>query len=401
MSEHILDTMDLRRLGQALQQARQKRGLTQADAAKVIDVARTTLTAIEKGERRIKAEELTKLAAAYGRPVSDFVRTRPEIEPFEVQFRSVVRKTVEDDEQIIVAIDLLEALCRNYLELEQLTGKPLVRNYPPIYQYAGLPTEAAAEGLAIAERQRLGLGDGPIPILRNLLEQNVGLRIFYLPLEPSSKFSGIYFYEHNLGGCIAVNSYHPEERCRWTLAHDYAHFLADRYKPRVLLEDQYQRVPESERFADDFARYFLMPTQALTQRFNAMYREKGRFTPADLVKLAHYYGVSLEAMVYRLEGMKLIPSGVWERLKEKGFRVTDAKRQLGLDEIPTQRDKLPIGYQRLAVKAYNDERLSEGQLARFLQTDRLEARRLVLEAPWLAETGDEDIIDHDVTELVI
>jgi Zn-dependent peptidase ImmA (M78 family) len=273
-----------------------------------------------------------------------------------------------------------------------------VRNYPPLYQYKGMNIEPAAEGLAIAERHRLGLGDGPIPVLRNLLEQHVGLRIFYLPLEPSSKYSEIYAYNETLGGCLAINSQHPEERCRLSLAHGYAHFLADRYRPRVLMEDQYQRVPESERFAHSFATYFLMPTQALKQRFNAMYQEKGRVTPADLVKLAHYYGVSLQAMIYRLEEMRLIPSGIWEKLKEKGFRVKEARQQLGLAEFPAQRDKLPLGYQRLAVLAYNQEEISEGQLAHFLQTDRLEARQIAADPKWYVSES-EDVIDRDLTQL--
>ena len=392
--KNILDTIDVRKLGRELQQARQSQGLTQAAAAKILGVARTTLTAIEKGERRIKPDELTKLAEAYGRPIGDFVRSRPEIEPFQVQFRSSMMRSVEDDARIMESVHLLEELCRNYLELERVTGKSLVRNFPPIYQYGGMKTEPAAEGLAMRERSRLGLGDGPLPILRNILEQNVGLRIFYLPLEPSSKFSEIYFYEHNLGGCIAVNHSQPEERRRWSLAHAYAHFLADRYKPRVLMVDQYRRVPESERFADSFARYFLMPTSALTQRFNAMYQEKGRVTPADLVKLAHYYGVSLQAMIYRLEDMRLIPSGIWDRLKERGFKVGEARKQLGLGDIAAQEDKLPIGYQKLAVEAYHREELSEGQLAQFLQTDRLEARKIASEA------SQDDTIDHDLTQLV-
>jgi Zn-dependent peptidase ImmA (M78 family) len=293
------------------------------------------------------------------------------------------------------SVNLLEELCQNYLELEDLTGQSLGQNYLPVYQYKSRGVEAAAEGLAIRERNRLGLGDGPLPILRDILEQYVGLRIFYLPLV-SAKFSAIYFYEHTLGGCIAINSQHPEDRCRWSLTHDYAHFLADRYRPRVLGEDQYQRLPESERFADSFARYFLMPTNSVTQRFNAIYQEKERITPADLIKLAHYYGVSFEAMIYRLEDMKLIPSGIYERLKERGFKIEEARNKLGLEKIPAQREKLPIRYQRLAVEAYHQELLSEGQLAHLLQTDRLDVRRMVMDRPW---SESDEILDHDLTEL--
>jgi Zn-dependent peptidase ImmA (M78 family)/DNA-binding XRE family transcriptional regulator len=375
MDTNILDTIDTHELGKELQQARIKRGMTQEDAAKVIDVARTTITAIEKGERRIKAGELIKLAQAYGRQASDFVRPAPKIEPFQVQFRGPYTRTDEDATAITTYIDELERLCRNYLELEQITSSPLMRKYPLEYEIAGLRTAQAAESVAIEERNRLGLGDGPIPILRDILEQDVGLRIFYLPLHPS-KFSAIYLYTEQLGGCIAINSLHPEERRRWSLAHDYAHFLVHRYKPTVLIEEGYQRLPESERFADDFALYFLMPTAGLTRRFNDIRRMKGKITPADLCTLAHYYGVSVAAITLRLEDLNLLPTGIWDKLREGGFKVREAQRQLGLGAIPARDEKLPIRYHYLAVDAFDQALISEGQFAKFLGVDRLEARRV-------------------------
>lgn len=54
MTTNILDNIYLRTLGELLQQARKKCNMTQANAAKIIDAARTTMIAIEKGERRIK-----------------------------------------------------------------------------------------------------------------------------------------------------------------------------------------------------------------------------------------------------------------------------------------------------------------------------------------------------------
>ena len=66
---------DFRQVGMALQTARKRSNITQEAAADIIGVARTTIVAIEKGERRIKATELLKLARAYGRPLSDFVES--------------------------------------------------------------------------------------------------------------------------------------------------------------------------------------------------------------------------------------------------------------------------------------------------------------------------------------
>lgn len=401
MSDNILDTVDLAQLGKQLHQARKRQGLTQEAAAKLIDVARTTLTAIENGERRIKASELMKLAEAYGREVSDFLRARPQLPDLQVQFRSSMTRTVEDDARVMDAIDLLQELCLNYLELEELTQTPLRSSYPPLYRYEGRRTEQAAEGLAIAERHRLGLGEAPVPALRELLEKLVGLRIFYVPMQPSAKFSEIYFFDPLVGGCIAINQLHSnaKERCRWSLAHAYAHFLAHRSKPTISVNDEYQRKPESERFADAFAGYFLLPTHSITQRFNALYQsQEGKVTPADLVKLAHYYGVSFEALTRRLEEMRLIPSGIGERLQARGFKVKEAQDQLGLEAIAEPTDQLPLRYTKLAVEAYAQAAISEGELARYLRTDILTAREMA--AAYQEQLRSDPTIDQDLRDLV-
>ena len=370
MNKNILNSINMRELGKELQQARSKRGLTQAEAAKIIDVARTTLTAIEKGTRRIKSGELIKLARAYGRQVSDLVAARPPIESFAVQFRSSVLPEEQETEEIAEAVALLEELSRNYLELEQITGSPLIRKYPLEYAIAELPAKQAAEGVAQEERNRLGLGDGPIPVLRDTLEQDVGLRIFYIPMQPSSKFAGLYHYDDLLGGCIAVNVLHPEERRRWSLAHDYGHFLGHRYKQAV----SYFHT-KRERFADYFAGHFLMPTSGLMRRYNDIKQTRGKITPADLLTLGHYYGVSFSAILYRLEEMKLLTSGARDKL-QRGIKVREAQQQLGLEPLCMKSEKLPVYYRNLAVQAYTDSVISEGQLAKFLQVDRVEAREI-------------------------
>lgn len=374
MDVNILDTINTRELGKRLQEARQKRGLTQEDAAKILDVARTTITAIEKGERRLKASELIRLARAYGRQVSDFVRQRPAIESLQVQFRGPASLSQEDREAIAPQIGVFEEYCRDYLELENIAGSQQLRKYPAEYSIEGLSVEQAAEAIALEERNRLALGDGPIPILRDILEQDVGVRIFYLSLP--SQFSAMYFYSDQLGGCIAINRNHPEGRRRWSLAHDYLHFLAHRDTSSVFVEGEYQRVPESERIADAFARYFLMPTSGLTRRFNDLRRTKPTVTFADLCTLAYYYGVSVAALTLRLEEMRLLPLGLWGKLRESGLKVRDAQNELGLEAIPAQAEPLPVRYQYLALDAFDQELITEAQFAHFLHVDRLKARRI-------------------------
>jgi Zn-dependent peptidase ImmA (M78 family) len=131
-------------------------------------------------------------------------------------------------------------LIADYLELESIMDAPLAYRYPAEYASGDLD-EATAEGVALQERTRLKLGDGPIDNLRDLLEQEVGLRIFHLPLA-SSKYGAIYVYDDVIGACICVNSnIKTLERQRWSLVHDYSHFLVARQAPIVSAQDSYQR----------------------------------------------------------------------------------------------------------------------------------------------------------------
>ena len=380
MSTNILETIDPRRLGDSLQKARKKCGLTQAEAAQVIDAARTTLVAIEKGSRRIKPSELVKLARAYGRSISDFARAdnvANATEPFEVQFRAAYQRKPEEEAKIAPVIEQFEELCQNYLELEQIMNAPMPRNYPAEYDISHMPIEAVAESTALAERQRLGLGDGPISSLRDILEINVGVRIFYIKLP--GKYSEIYSYSEQLGGCMAINVDHPEERRRWSMAHGYLHFLAHRRKSVIDFDGQYQRMPMSEQLAETFPKYFLMPTSSLLKLFSDLSRHGKKFTTSNLFTLAHYYGVSVQALTHRLEGMKLVPSGLWERLKDRGLKVKQVQQQLELQEIKQRADSFPIHYQHLAIGALDEGLITEGRFADLLKVDRLDARRIALE----------------------
>lgn len=395
-------SIDPRTLGMRLQEARKARQLTQQQAADMLGVARTTVVAIEKGERRLQPVELVRLADLYGREVSDLLRRRVVTESFAVQFRALLAQDEHMDTELEAHVADFQRLCEDYHGLEDIRASPLPRKYPPEYDVTGAKPEQAAEDVASAERNRLGLGDGPLLHLRKLLENDVGLRIFYMPLP--SRVAGMFCYTDDLGGCIAVNAKHPQDRRRLSLAHEYAHFLTNRYRPDISVLFVYQRVPAHERFADAFARCFLLPASGLSRRFNTLRQtKKDGVTTADLLTLADLYQVSVEALVRRLEELRLIPIGTWERLSTAGFKVREAQQMPGIVAGgPAQADEqLPARYQYLAVEAHQRDELTEGQLARFLRTDRLDARRLVQKMenrPDVAEAGEVGELQIDFSE---
>lgn len=382
MTTHILDSIDPALLGRQLASARKARGLTQQAVAEALGLSRATVIALEKGDRRPKPGELVQLAGLYQRQVGDFVRAGalPPGDSFVVHFRSVRTPGSQvQDERREADVRTFEDLCRDYLEIERLTGSPLPRRYPEVYDVTHADAEEAAEEVAMSERQRLGLGDGPIGDLWGLLSSDVGLRIFAQAFR-DNRIAGLFVFTEEYGGCISVNARHPEERQRWTAAHEYAHFLTDRYRAEITVLPTFQRVPERERFADAFARHFLMPSSGLVRRFRAMRRAKeGPITPADVLVLGHLYQVSFAALMLRLEELRLISAGSWERLKGAGFKVTEARALLDLPPSQHRLAALPLRYEALAVQAFMRGELSQERLARLLRMQPVEARERVQE----------------------
>jgi Zn-dependent peptidase ImmA (M78 family)/DNA-binding XRE family transcriptional regulator len=377
MQEQALNNIDPKILGGRLQEARKARGLTQQAVAEEMDIARTTVVAIEKGERRVTPHELIKMAALYGRGVSDFVSRQFVVEAFAPQFRAALG-VAESHESELEEASELQVLAENYVELERIFGMPMAKAYPPPYSDAGSSAEQVAEEIATNERNRLGIGDGPLGSLRDRLENDVGLRIFYFPMSP--KIAGLFFYNDLLGGCVGINSKHPRDRRNWSLSHEYGHFLTSRYQVEVTLLREARRLSARERLADSFARFFLMPASGLNRRFSDIHRARDHgITLADILTLANIYQVSFQAMMLRLEELRRLPIGTWMRLSKQGFKVREAQQELGIEANAPVTDLLPQRYKTLAVLAYNKEKISEGQLAKMLRTDRVSARATVEE----------------------
>ena len=66
------DSVDRRKLGARLREAREYLGLSQDEVAKYLGIPRTALSHIESGQRRMDALELKKVALLYKRPVAYF-----------------------------------------------------------------------------------------------------------------------------------------------------------------------------------------------------------------------------------------------------------------------------------------------------------------------------------------
>jgi Zn-dependent peptidase ImmA (M78 family) len=284
------------------------------------------------------------------------------------------------------AVAEFQLLVEDYLQLERILTMPLPTSYASPYDLRGLNPQDAAEEIAARERNRLGLGDGPVSALRELFEADLGLRAFMLKLP--STVDALFACTDAAGGCIGVNCGHPLERQRMSMAHEYGHFVTRREQAEATTLTSYRRVPAEERYAHAFALAFLMPANGLRRRYHDLTRSRGGSpTPADVLRLSHLYQVSFQALTLRLEDLKLLSSGSYDRLEAAGFKVREAQSLLGLEPLPADRETFPLRYRFLAAEAYTQGLITEGQLAKFLRADRLTARQMAAELATAFSTG--------------
>lgn len=349
--------------------------MTQAAAAAAIDVARTTLVAIEQGRRRARVDELQKLAAAYTTSVNALLRREAVHVDLLPRFRKLPGAA---DADTAAAARLLTALVTAEVELENALGVTRTRNYPPERPLLPGDVRLQAEGDAQEVRDWLGLGPGPVRDLVPILELQLGVRVFTRRL--GSKVSGLYAFDESVGACMLLNANHPGTRMAQTAVHELAHLISARFGAQI--EFRGRANSREERYADAFGRAFMTPARAVRQRFVELTAGQSHLSRRHVILLADAFGVSPEAMVRRLEDLDLARPGTWEWFEINGGITKDQVRQVlgNIAENPRVAGldtPVPPRLALLAREAWKRLLYSEGQLSRLLHVDRIEVRTLL------------------------
>ena len=364
-------------VGARLRSAREAAGLTQTDVAAGLRVARTTLVAMEQGRRRVRTDEIQRLARLYGTSVNALLRREAVHVDLVPRFRKL---WTAHDESMERAARLMTDLVRAEVELENLLGVTRARNYPRASPLLPGDVRLQAETDAIDLRQWLGLGLSPVRDVKSLLELDLGVRLHVRPLD--SRVSGLFAYDDAVGACILLNANHPPARQAQTAAHELGHLTSRRQIPDVCRSDL-QSDSREERYANAFGRAFLTPARTVALKFEDITAGASRFTRRHVILLAHVFGVSREAMVRRLEEIGLVKPGTWDWFEANGGITNDQAREVLGEQFavePAARDvQRPVSLRLglLAAEAERRELLSEGQLARLLRLDRVELRRIL------------------------
>ena len=285
------------------------------------------------------------------------------------------------------------SLCREGVALERFLGsKP--RSGPPSYEVR-LPRsswEAVAQGeqTAVEERRRLGIGNAPIADASELIaSQGIWASGVGLPDE----MSGVFLRHPSIGFAILVNSSHPRGRKRFSYAHEYAHALLDRDR-NIAISSTGNSSEMVERRANAFAAAFLMPRNGVYEalrrldkglpsrqeqtvfdvasggHIDAEFRSPARsqrINYKDIAMLAHRFGVSYQAALYRLKSLRHVsharsPGSSWNA-KSSGDSSSGSSAWPAMSRNPNSATvNCAARFAHLAIEAYRREEISRGRV---------------------------------------
>jgi Zn-dependent peptidase ImmA (M78 family)/DNA-binding XRE family transcriptional regulator len=278
--------------------ARKRRGLTMTRLAELVGVEPRSISAYENDEFSPDTEKREQLAKALRFPVTFFAGDDLEqLSPDIASFRAMSKMTAAKRDMALGAGTI--ALHINYWIEEQFDL--------PAADLPDLSQEGGPEAAAASIRQLWGLGELPVKNMVHLLESR-GVRVFSLAID--AREVDAFSMWHDSKSFIFLNTMKSAEHSRFDAAHELGHLVLHRHG-----EPQGQEV---EREAHAFASAFLMPR-------GSVLANAPRFATVDrLVKLKHYWTVSVAALAYRLHAVGVLSEWHYRQLyieiSKRGYR---------------------------------------------------------------------------------
>lgn len=400
-------------LARRLRSARKACHITQAKAATTLGVSRSAVSQMETGQRGVSGLELHRLAQLYQRDVREFLDDRfEEMNPVTAMFRA--HPELRDSPAATQSMRRCGEFHRELVNLQEVLGLDHCLLTTPAYS---LPTpgskwNAVQQGRAAAEgeRRRLDLGIAPLPDLTDLLGAE-GISTALVDMD--DEISGLTLISAAGNILVAANRAHHILRRRFSFAHEYAHVLLDRERKAILSRTE-DRSSLMEVRANAFAAAFLMPaggvrayvgvlSKGLPSRptadifdEEASTRVEGRVIARtqdlelhDIVRMAHHFGVSCAAMLYRLKGLRFLTEDERARLAEQdtaGFSRA-LRVALGLPEPDSSggQERVRSTFLALAIEAYARSKITRRKLDELGRLVELECLSERLEAAGVGE----------------
>ena len=364
--------------------ARESTGLSLSKAAENLGFNNyQTLANIEKGVRKINANELIDMARLYGRSLAYFFEPDISLDP-----QPLWRKTTDIDVRDVQR--QFRTFLENYSTLENLLGlerrwKDIQKNYDR--------RDFSKQGFRLAKKlggdycASLNLGSRPASNLLNVLESDLRIKILHLKLE--NGISGGSVVDDKLGVGILINSKDVPWRRNFDLAHELFHIVTWNVFSHEEVGDgtgAEKTVPEQ--YADTFAASLLLPEKQFWGALKDITID-GHIRLVNIIELAKDFGVSTEAVLWRLVNLNVLR-------KEKVSEIIDNPERRSVDRAMRRPlysqltpSKFPERYVSLACRCLIDGKISRGTFAEYLEIDRAEVDSFLKKQGFVEENYEE------------
>ncbi|PZQ19801.1 MAG: hypothetical protein DI564_00730 [Rhodanobacter denitrificans] len=302
--------------------AREIRGLSQEDLARLVSTSQATIARIEGSEwGEVEDVRAGMLAKALDFP-PEFLSQKEELIGFGSSayfYRKKASLQAQDRKRIHGVVNGIRINLKRLLDsLEIVPKRPLPEL--EVEQYG------TASRAAQALRAYWNVPDGPLTNLTSLIES---AGVIVVPTDfGTSAMDATSLRLAEMPPLIFINKDIPGDRWRFTLAHELAHLVLHQV-PHESMEDE----------ADEFAAELLLPDLELKAAFARL----PKIRLVDLINMKPYWKVSVAALIERAYGLRFIDSNarryLWVSLKRVGYPVEpvsiareDAKNHRGMLE---------------------------------------------------------------------
>lgn len=363
-------------IGQRLKIAREAIGYTQEKAALESGIGKSSICEFEKSKREPKFSQLSKLAEIYRKTIDFFLSDELPIENL-----MLWRDAPSIEEEIKQTEAEFRQLCQQYHNLELvMCAKRSIRLPQPEVTRPEEFNYTQANLLAEKTQKEFLLGDIPSMSLKQTLEEKFCVKIFHLDFLGSA----ISTISEQFGPAILLNRRNKLWRRNFDLAHELFHLLTwDIFRTGV--PENTEPSPVEEKYANAFASRLLLPTDSVKNKIDSVSGQDGKVSFEALDEIAREFGISLDALLWRMLYLYNKSGEDIEEYIEQAKRIK-INRPLRQSDKP---DKLPERYCSLAIRALNEGKLSLMQFKKYMEIKYREAEEYLVD--------EENVTDEEIS----
>ncbi|PHQ30184.1 helix-turn-helix domain-containing protein [Leeuwenhoekiella nanhaiensis] len=320
--------------------AREFRGISQTELSKnIVGLSQSNLSKFEKGFDVLSTSAIESLIDFLGFPKSFFTKNIDNtIENAHYRKRSGISKglktQIEANNRLLgFVVDQLN----ESVDFPEFSFKPLD------------PEDYLPEEIARFTRKLIGINrKEPILNIFNLLEAN-GIIVIESD-DAIDKFDGVSLRSDKGVPIIIINKNFPNDRKRFTLAHELGHILMHIWGDFPIPKHRDEKTKEIE--ANRFAAEFLMPEEGIRNSLIGL-------NLYDLSPLKKYWHTSKQSIIRRAKDLKAINQDRYQYFMIELSRMGERKIEKTLVDIDT-----PVAFKKAYnihkdVLHYTDQELAE------------------------------------------